>query len=284
MVKVTNSVDMRLCLVLMLPLLLLPAAVADHDFRNGGRDFFAGQDVGAKLQLTCAGFDNVMSVLSLASRQGGVPDVEDLMSHVAAVAGVDVGADTCVAPTSRDVADLTAVRDVVAQQWEKMLLAASGMNKSDLGPLRPVFFAEEYETEYTNSFDDSMDRGTVVQQQLTQEQAQTQQCNHSLLHPRCRCPPLPPWTSRPVLLLLLQLLMQRLMILPPRVAAALKIAASAARIGAKMMRWTSSFRSLALTLVLLPLLRRLLLALLSSQKFMVRLEYPLTCRHHFHRF
>jgi hypothetical protein len=155
------------------------ASSSNHAVRDSGRDFFAGQDVGTKLQLSCPGLDNVLQLLSLASRHGGVPDVEDLMSHVAAVAGVDVGADACLGPTPRDLADLNAVRDLVSQQWDEMVLAASGMNKSDLGPLRPLFFAEEYETEYTNSFDDSMDKGPEIKGQ--EEQQQTPQDQQPIL-------------------------------------------------------------------------------------------------------
>jgi hypothetical protein len=153
----------------------LAAAASNHAVRDSGRGFFAGQDVGTKLQLSCPGLDNVLQLLSLASRQGGVPDVEDLMSHVAAVAGVDVGADACLGPTSRDLADLNAVRGLVSQQWDEMVHAASGMNKSDLGPLRPVFFAEEYDTEYTNSFDDSMDKGPEIKGQEEQQQTPQRQ-------------------------------------------------------------------------------------------------------------
>lgn len=151
------------------------AAASNHTVRDSGRGFFAGQDVGTKLQLSCPGLDNVLQLLSLASRQGGVPDVEDLMSHVAAVAGVDVGADACLGPTPRDLADLNAVRDLVSQQWDEMVHAASGMNKSDLGPLRPMFFAEEYDTEYTNSFDDSMDKGPEIKGQEEQQQTPQRQ-------------------------------------------------------------------------------------------------------------
>ena len=156
-------------------------AAANYSIRNGGRNFFAGQEVGAKLHLTCGDLDSVLSLLSLASRQGGVPDVEDLMSHVAAVAGVDVGADACVGPTPRDLTDLDAVRDLVAQKWDDLVRAASLMNKSDLDPLRPVFFSEEYETEYTNSFDDSMDKGDATHQHQQQQQHLLQQQQQHLL-------------------------------------------------------------------------------------------------------
>jgi hypothetical protein len=145
------------------------AVAADSLCRNGGRDFFAGQDVGMKLQLACAGFDNVLSTLSLASRQGGVPDVEDLMSHVAAIVGVDVGADACMPPTSRDFADLNAAKELVGQQWHAILNSASAMNKLDLRPLQHLFIPQLLESECSNSLDGSKDEEEDVEKQQSRQ-------------------------------------------------------------------------------------------------------------------